>query len=83
MTFFSELEELMESNACHAALMLFVRTVDVEVAQTDHRSLYFAFGHLGTQYLVEKELGVAVDIKRTFKARIFYKGCACSIGCGR
>ena len=49
-------------DAGHAALVLFARAVDVEVAQADDGAL-----HLGKEtadVVVEDELGVAVDVER-------------------
>lgn len=54
------LEVLVEGDGGHAALVLFVRTIDVEVAQADHGSAQ-AF-HFAAEHLIEEVLGVAVDV---------------------
>lgn len=46
LAFLAELEVLVESDGSHAALMLLMRTVDVEVAEAGHRRDDSAAGHI-------------------------------------
>ena len=70
----------MESHACHASFVLFVRTVDVEVAQTDDWGAQIL--HFAAQNLVEKVLGVPVDVQRTFVTDVFDELLMGTVGSG-
>jgi len=66
---FAVLVEVMESHRSHAALVLFARAVHVEITETNHLRSQ-GFGVL-TQHLIEQQLGIAVDIERTFAGWLF------------
>ena len=76
----SVLEVLMESNARHAAFMLFVRTVDVEVLQPhDWRTKETEFA---AKDLIKEVLGVAVDVERPLILNFFNKFRVSAVGGG-
>ena len=78
---FAVLEVLMEGNGRHAPLVLFVRAVDIEVAQADHGSAQVI--EVVANDLVKQELRVAVDVERTLKAAVFNEFGMRAVGCGR
>ena len=61
---------MVEGDGCHAAFVLFVLSVNVEVAEADDLGGQ-AFFHAAAQYLVEQEFGVAVHIERFFEFALF------------
>ena len=77
-----KLVELVVSHAGHAALVLLVRAVDVEIPKTHHlRARVLQLGaKLAAHHLVKQQFGVAVDIERRFKSRVFFEGGRAAIG---
>src|SRR5574343_416062 len=76
----TELVEVVKSHGGHAALVRFVRAIDIEVTET---------GDLGgtvldtlTHDLIEEQLGVAVHIERCFTGRLFPELAAAAVGGG-
>src|SRR5574341_2180336 len=67
-TFGEQLPVGVVGDRCHAALVLLVRAVDVEVAQAD--DLRGAFLQPAPYHLIEQELGVAVDVERPLAAAL-------------
>ena len=63
------LEVLVVGDARHAAFVLLVRAVHVEVAQADDGTAQVV--HFAAQDLVEEVLRVAVDVERSFVADVF------------
>lgn len=68
VTVFAVLVEMVEGDGCHAAFVLFVLSVNVEVAEADDLGGE-TFFHAAAQYLVKQEFGVAVHIKRFSSSR--------------
>ena len=67
----TELIETVQGNGGHAAFMPLAVSIDIEIAQTHH--LGRAFLPAPAHHLIEKKLGVTVDVQRTFVGRVFRK----------
>ena len=81
-----KLMELVVGHAGHAALVLFVPAIHVEIAKTHHLAGFAQHRALeictafASHALVKQQLGVAVDVQRTLKRRFFTEGVRAAIG---
>src|SRR5690606_21565699 len=66
----AELVEIMKSDRCHTAFVLFSWAIDIKITQTDHRRSQCI--QMATQDLIEQELGIAVHVKWRFVADVLY-----------
>ena len=71
----------MEGDGSHAALVLFMRTVYVEVAHAGNGCGERL--HVGAYDLIKQVLRVAVDVKRSFVGNIFDKHLGRTVGSSR
>ena len=81
LAFFLKLEVLMEGDGSHAALVLFVRTVDVEETHAGRGGGKRC--HAAAEHLVKEVLGVTVAVQGAFVIDVFHENGACAVGgCG-
>ena len=73
--------ELVVCHGSHAAFVLFMRTVNIEVAKSGDRSRKTLL-HFFTQNLIEQIFGVAVHVQGFFVTDVFFKDIGCAVGCG-
>jgi hypothetical protein len=75
-----ELPVQVPGDASHASLVLLARAVHVEVAQAHHqrRRCRGDLAHV----LIERQLGIAVDVERTLVARVLGEGAAVTVDRG-
>ena len=71
----------MVCHGSHAAFVLFMRTVNIEVAKSGDRSCKTLL-HFFTQNLIEQIFGITVNVQRFFVANVFFKDIGSAVSCG-
>src|SRR3990167_4625523 len=72
-----KLVKLMKGDAGHAAFVLLVRPIDIEVAKTHHLARLAGYrapkvvAALTPHTLIKQQLGIAINIQRTLKGWVF------------
>ena len=75
---FAILVEMVESHRSHAALVLLVRAVNVEIAETRHLRGE-PVGNAAAHHLVKQKFGIAIHIERLFQFALFTENLALAI----